>query len=92
MEEFHFQGYGAILIGFVVSVVVIRLAFVLYWSGRPLRTLSQSVSTLIVLGSGKKNVFFLLENFLIWMSNLTSMMEFDLCVLKVGIQRRCLVL
>lgn len=52
MEEFHFQDYGAILIGFIVSVVVIRLAFVMYWSGRPLRTSSQRVSALIVLGSG----------------------------------------
>ncbi|KAL0906989.1 hypothetical protein M5K25_025524 [Dendrobium thyrsiflorum] len=52
MEGFHSQDSVTILIGFVVSIVVIRLAYVLYWSGRPLRTLSQRVSTLIVLGSG----------------------------------------
>ncbi|XP_020590783.1 UDP-N-acetylglucosamine transferase subunit ALG14 homolog [Phalaenopsis equestris] len=52
MEEFHFQNCGAILIGFIVSIVLIRLSYVLYWSGRPIRTASQRVSTLIVLGSG----------------------------------------
>lgn len=52
MEGFHCQDCGSILLGVVVSVIIIRLTYVMYWIGRPLRACSQRRSTLIVLGSG----------------------------------------
>lgn len=52
MEGSHYRDYGTILLGAVVSVTMIRLAYVLYWTGRPLRPLPKTLSTLIVLGSG----------------------------------------
>lgn len=52
MEGSHYRDYGTILLGAVVSVTMIRLAYVLYWMGRPLRPLPKTLSTLIVLGSG----------------------------------------
>ncbi|KAK8945776.1 hypothetical protein KSP40_PGU021457 [Platanthera guangdongensis] len=52
MEGSQYRGYGMILLGAVVSITMIRLAYVLYWIGRPLRPLQKHLSTLIVLGSG----------------------------------------
>ncbi|RWR85592.1 UDP-N-acetylglucosamine transferase subunit ALG14 isoform X2 [Cinnamomum micranthum f. kanehirae] len=41
------------IILFVISIFVARVAYVLYWSGKPLRTLiRQPMCTLIILGSG----------------------------------------
>ncbi|KAK8944527.1 hypothetical protein KSP39_PZI008584 [Platanthera zijinensis] len=52
MEGSQYRGYGMILLGAVVSITIIRLAYVLYWIGRPLRPMPKHLSTLIVLGSG----------------------------------------
>uniref|UniRef100_A0A5B6ZH51 UDP-N-acetylglucosamine transferase subunit ALG14 n=1 Tax=Davidia involucrata TaxID=16924 RepID=A0A5B6ZH51_DAVIN len=42
-----------LLITITVTIIVIRVLYVIYWSSKPLRTTSpQPVSTLVVLGSG----------------------------------------
>ncbi|KAG0500791.1 hypothetical protein HPP92_000863 [Vanilla planifolia] len=52
MEGCHSGNIVASLVGAVVSIVAVRLVYVMYWTCRPHRITQHRLGTLIVLGSG----------------------------------------